>query len=107
MKNSFRAPGNLSKEARKWWHRLRDDYDISDPGGLLILLTLFEAFDRMRSAQKIIAEQGETLKDRFEQIKAHPMCTIERDSRAAFYAGLKALNLDLEPIKAIGRPGGS
>jgi P27 family predicted phage terminase small subunit len=107
MKRNIRAPAGLSAEARRWWRQLVEEYEIEDSGGRLILLTMFEAFDRMRAAQKIISEEGETVKDRFEQLKAHPMVAVERDSRAAFYAGLRALNLDLEPLKAIGRPGGS
>ena len=107
MKKNIRAPSGMSAEARRWRKKLVQDYQIDDPGGLLILLTMFEAFDRMRAAQKIIADEGETVKDRFEQTRTHPAIAIERDSRAAFYAGLKALNLDLEPLKAIGRPGGS
>lgn len=103
----IRAPGHLSAEARKWYRLIRSEYGIEDSGGLLILLTLCEAFDRMKSAQKIIASEGGTVKDRFDQVKAHPLCSVERDARNAIYAGLKALNLDLEPLKSIGRPGGS
>jgi P27 family predicted phage terminase small subunit len=97
----IRAPGHLSVEARKWYRLIRSEYDIEDSGGLLILQALCEAFDRMRSAQNIIAQEGATVRDRFDQIKAHPLCTVERDSRSAIYHGLKALNLDLEP------PGGN
>ncbi|MFC1481832.1 phage terminase small subunit P27 family [Candidatus Neomarinimicrobiota bacterium] len=105
MKNS--APDYLSKEARQWWDRIALEYDISDEAGLLLLQTALEAFDRMRAAQKAINEDGEVIKDRFEQIKAHPMLTVERDSRAQMLAALKALNLDLEPLRpGPGRPGG-
>ena len=68
MQKNIRAPSGLSAEARRWWRKLVVDYQIDDPGGLLILLTMFEAFDRMRAAQKIIADEGETIKDRFEQL---------------------------------------
>ena len=103
----IRAPGHLSVEARTWYRLIRSEYEIEDSGGLLILLSLCEAFDRMRSAQQIIAAEGPTIKDRFDQVKSHPLCSVERDARSAIYHGLKALNLDLEPIKEIGRPGGS
>ena len=73
----------------------------------MILLTICEAFDRMKSAQEVIEKEGPTIKDRFQQTKAHPLCSVERDARSAVYAGLKALNLDLEPLKDIGRPEGS
>lgn len=66
-----------------------------------------EAFDRMRGCQKIIEKDGAKLVDRFDQVKSHPLLAIERDSRAAMLAALKALNLDLEPLRdKPGRPGG-
>ena len=103
----IRAPSNISKEAQRWWRRLHDEYGIVDGAGLLILLTLAEAFDRMRKAQKIIIDEGEIVKDRFDQIKPHPMIAVERDCRSAILAGLKALNIDLEPLNTgIGRPPG-
>ena len=46
--------------------------------------------------------------DRFGQVKSHPLLSVERDSRAQYLAALKALNLDLEPLRdKPGRPGGS
>ncbi len=84
------------------------EYAISDPGGRLLLATGLEAFDRMREAQKAIKADGATVQDRFGQPKAHPLLTVERDSRAQMLMCLKALNLDLEPLRdGPGRPGGS
>ena len=57
MKRNIRAPAGLSAEARRWWRQLVEEYEIEDSGGRLILLTMFEAFDRMRAAQKIISEE--------------------------------------------------
>ena len=81
--NNFRAPSKLSKEAQRYWRKLVLDYGITDSGGRLVLLTLFEAFDRMREAQKILAAEGMTILDRFQQSKSHPICAVERDARAA------------------------
>jgi hypothetical protein len=62
----------------------------------------------MREAQDAIKRDGATVMDRFKQPKAHPLLTVERDSRSAMLHALKALNLDLEPLKgAPGRPGGT
>lgn len=97
------APRHLSKESKSLWQRLLKEYDITDEAGLLILQTGLEAFDRMRDAQEIIKAEGMQVLDRFDQKKAHPLTTVERDSRSAFMAALKALNLDLEPLND--RPG--
>jgi len=97
----------LSAEARKFKKGILEEYTIDDAAGLRILETACEAFDRMRSAQKTIQKDGMTVTDRWGQIKAHPLCSVERDSRAQFLAALKQLNLDLEPLQnAPGRPAG-
>lgn len=108
MKKSPAPPKHLSAEARKQYSKLVEEYSITDDGGLLILQTAFEAFDRMRMAQEQIKADGATTTDRFGQVKAHPLLTVERDSRAQFMAGIKALHLDVEPLQPrAGRPSGS
>jgi len=48
-----------------------------------------------------------TLSDRWGQLKINPLCAVERDARAQFMAAMKALNLDLEPLRdKPGRPPG-
>ena len=101
------APKDLSAEARAIWRQLTRDYQIDDRAGLVLLRTTLEAFDSMRQAQEQIEQDGATYRDRFGQTKAHPLLPVVRDSRAQFMAGLKALNLDLEPAShRIGRPAG-
>jgi P27 family predicted phage terminase small subunit len=103
----IRAPSHLSKEAKRWWRELQDEYQISDAAGLLLLQTACEAHDRMKAAAATIEREGQTVKDRFDQDKPHPLLTVERDARSAMLAALKQLNLDLEPLRdSPGRPGG-
>ena len=111
MKNSdpqqVQPPKGLSREACRWWRRLTTEYEIGDNAGRLILMTAMEAFDRMRQAQAVLATDGLSIRDRFDQVKAHPLCVVERDSRAQMLAALKALNLDFEPLRSgPGRPPG-
>ena len=111
MKNSApqppKAPKGLSREACRWWRRLTTEYEIGDDAGRLILMTALEAFDRMREAQAVLTLDGLTIKDRFDQVKAHPLCVVERDNRAQMLSALKALNLDIEPLRdGPGRPPG-
>lgn len=97
----------LSAEARKVKKDILEEYSIDDAAGLRILETACEAFDRMRAAQKEIRRDGMTVTDRWGQVKAHPLCSVERDARAQFLAALKHLNLDVEPLKSgPGRPAG-
>ena len=112
MKNSLRNPSppppkGLSTAARTRWRKLQAEYDITDAGGLQILAVGLEAFSRMQDAQARIRRDGITFTDRFGQVKAHPLLACERDARAQYLASLKALNLDLEPLRdRPGRPGG-
>ncbi|HPQ28620.1 MAG TPA: hypothetical protein PLQ82_09075 [Desulfobacteraceae bacterium] len=83
------------------------EYAIGDVAGLKILRVALEAFDRAQRARAAIDADGMTIKDRFGAIKANPLLPIERDNRAAFLSGIKALNLDLEPLNdGPGRPNG-
>lgn len=94
-----RAPIHLSKEAKGIWKDILSEYSIDDAAGLRILRVSLESFDRAQAARETIDKEGMTVTDKFLQVKPHPLLPIERDSRAAFLAGLKALNLDLEPLR--------
>ena len=108
MKNQQKTPPKgLSPEAQGWWKAIQSEYEVIDPGGLLILASACEALDRMRQAQRKLKKEGLTWVDRFGQRKAHPAAAIERDSRTAMLSALKQLNLDLEPLEQRpGRPAG-
>ncbi len=101
----MRAPKHLTKEAKRIWRDLIEEYAITDVAGLKILRVALEAYDRCQKARDIIDLKGLLLKDRFGQDRANPLLVVERDSRAAFLAGIKALNLDIEPLGRPGRPG--
>jgi P27 family predicted phage terminase small subunit len=106
MKNSSRAPGHLTKEGKRIFKAICSEYQIEDIAGLRILRIALESFDRAQAAREAIDREGMTIQDKFGQIKPHPLLPTERDSKAAFLSGLRALNLDLEPLRDRGRPGG-
>ncbi len=106
MARNKAIPAHLSNEAARIYQELSTEYGIDDIAGLRILRVTCEAFDRAQAARAAIDAEGMTVVDKAGQTKPHPLLPIERDSRAAFLAGLKALNLDLEPVKGIGRPPG-
>lgn len=99
-------PKHISAEAKKLYRNILNEYSIEDSAGLAILKVTLEAFDTMKAAEKAIKKDGMTVNDKWGQVKPHPLLTTLRDARAQFLAGLKALNLDLEPLRdAPGRPG--
>lgn len=106
-KTTPKVPPGLSAAAAAWWKKLLIEYEIADAAGLLLLETALQAFDRMHQARALIEKHGAVTVDRFGQLRPNPATTIERDSRAAMLSALKALNLDLEPLRdAAGRPPG-
>ena len=100
-------PKHLSRAAKIWWRKIQDEYALEDQAGQLLLQTALEAFDRMKQAAAKIEVDGPQVHDRFGQLKAHPLLTVERDSRAQMLSALKQLNLDVEPLRdGPGRPAG-
>ena len=104
----LKPPSHLKKPAREFWCAVQVEYSITDPAGLVLLTTAGECLDRMRAAQAAIRKHGEVVTDRYGQIKVNPACQLERDSRNGFFAALRAMNLDIEPLNPMpGRPPGS
>lgn len=103
----LKAPNHLGKDGRALWRQLQSDYGISDAAGLALLTTAAECLDRIRAAQAAIAEHGEIVIDRYGSPKINPAATLEKDSRNGLLASLRALNLDIEPLRdGPGRPPG-
>jgi phage terminase small subunit len=103
---TIRFKKTVRPEAKREALRLIDEYDIQDSGGLLYIRTFADAFSQELNSMDVVAADGLTFKDRFGQVKSHPLLSAIRDSRAQKMAALKSLNLDIEPLKTVGRPGG-
>jgi phage terminase small subunit len=102
-----KPPAHLGKAGRQLFRDVVAEYSIDDVAGLALLGTAAECLDRIRAAQAAIERDGEVVQDRYGQVKVHPACNLEKDARNGFLMALKALNLDLEPLKsAPGRPMG-
>jgi P27 family predicted phage terminase small subunit len=101
-----KAPPVLSPEAKSWWRKINDLYQLDDVA-LLVLRGAMESLDLMRQAQKAVAAEGLTVRDRFSQQKANPNLLTLRDAKASLLSHLRQLGLDLEPLNdGPGRPGG-
>jgi hypothetical protein len=100
-------PKHLGPHARQFYSDVAEEYKIDDAAGLALLTTAAECLDRMRAAQASICIFGEITVDRYGGPKINPACGLEKDARAGFLAALKALNLDIEPLRdRPGRPPG-
>jgi len=100
-------PRHLKKPGRDLWRGVTKEYGIDDSAGTALLETACVCWDRMRAAEKAIDEHGETVNDRYGQSKLNPACALEKDARNGFIAAIRALNLDIEPLRdKPGRPPG-
>ena len=86
------APEHLSDEAKQWWADLGAVLELDDPAARLLLRTTCETLDRLRDFQRVLAEEGVVVRDRFDQAKPHPAVTGERDARSALLMALRALD---------------
>jgi len=77
------------------WREITAEFDFGDPASLALLRSALEAHMRARRCRVAIDRDGEAVKDRFGQLRAHPLLGAERDARAAFLSSMRALNLDL------------
>lgn len=99
------VPGHLRDAGRVFFESVSTEYVIADAAGLSLLLRAAECVDRMTAAQTAIAQHGELVPDRYGGVKLNPACALEKDARSGFLAALRALNLDLEPLRdGPGRP---
>lgn len=107
MTTRKQPPAHLGVHGKKLWRDLSREYAIDDAAGLTLLTTAAECLDRMKAAQKLIKEHGELFTDRYGGLKSNPANKIELDSRNGMLAALRAMNLDIEPLRdGPGRPGG-
>lgn len=74
-------------------------------GGREILHSGLRALDLAEQAEAQIKGDGQASKDRFGQLRAHPLLATARDFRAQWLAALKALNLAVGTPPKVGRPG--
>ncbi len=102
-----KPPAGLRKPGKALWRAIQDAYQIDDPGGLAHLTTACRAEDDIARWRAIVAVEGDLVEDRFGQKKAHPLLASIRDAESSKRHSLKALNLDIEPLRdRPGRPSG-
>ena len=96
----------MDKESQLFYDKIRTDYGIDDEAGVKILLVACQALTALRKYETQVEAEGYTIPDRFGIPKPHALLPFIRDTRAAFLAALKQLNLEFEhetPAR-IGRP---
>jgi P27 family predicted phage terminase small subunit len=88
-------PDHLGEPERRIWADAHADYSLATNISTAVLATALEAHQRARECREVILADGATVSGRDGQVRAHPLLAVERDARAAWLAGIKALGLEL------------
>ena len=91
----LKPPGHLSANSKRLWRSITDAYDI-DPAAGPILQNYLEAMELHEQARATIAAEGQIVKDRFGQSKAHPALATLRDAGTAMRSAFRMLGMDQE-----------
>jgi P27 family predicted phage terminase small subunit len=87
-------PDYLGAPERQIWADVVADWKGSR-SSFSVLASGLESHQRAREARETIDEEGLTIIGRDGQPKAHPLCSVERDARAAFQRTFKQLGIKL------------
>ena len=104
--NPHAPPATLGKTGANLWNRVMSEYGIDDAGGREILLQSCAAADRAAECAELVARDGLTVRSPTGP-KDHPLLKHELAARAFVVRSLHKLGLDIEPVRAPGRPSGS
>jgi Phage terminase, small subunit len=94
------VPGHLAKEEAELYAKIVRAYGLHDEVSQTILTEACSSLQRARLAREAINRDGVSYKDRFGQPKPHPLCSVERDARAAALAAFRQLNLEMPRPKS-------
>ena len=103
--NGTQPPRKLGEQGMSLWATIMSEYDISDRGGIEILVQLCLALDRAEQCAEVITEDGPTISVK-GIMREHPLLKCELANRAFVCRSLQRLGLNLEAVKPIGRPRG-
>jgi hypothetical protein len=98
-------PASLSAVGRSLWTDIVSAYEFGDRASYEVLAQACIAADRAEACRVRIDKDGELLRTQLG-VKEHPLLKHELQLRAFVCRSLQRLGLDLEPIRAPGRPSG-
>lgn len=99
MTKHLLSPKHLRVEGCTFWTQMIREYAISDVAGLALLALACECLDRMASARVAIEEHGEIVFNNKGDAAMNPACRLEKESRNGFLAAMRALHIDVEPLR--------
>jgi hypothetical protein len=101
------SPDKLGPHGRALWDRIHHEYRIEDAGGVEMLVLACLARDRAAACRETIDSDGEMIKTKHGMLREHPLLRAELQAMAFCVKTLRALGLDVEPLRTTaGRPSG-
>jgi hypothetical protein len=89
------SPAHLKAPEAALWKSIMSGHVFDNDASLELLAVAMEARGRMRKCRERIDKEGESIRDRWGQLKAHPLLLHERAARDSFLKAMRLLNLDL------------
>lgn len=100
------SPDKLGPHGQALWGRVHAEYRIEDAGGIELLVLACLARDRAATCREQIDRDGELIATKHGP-REHPLLRAELGAMAFCVKTLRALGLDVEPLRATaGRPPG-
>jgi hypothetical protein len=96
-------PRHLGIHGHELWQKVQAEYVILDAGGVELLAQACAALDRSESLREQIDRDGEIVRTK-TGLKDHPGLKHELANRAFITRAIGRLGLDVEPVRAVGRP---
>jgi hypothetical protein len=96
-------PATLGQPGTNLWRSIMSEYALRDSGGLTMLEQACIGIDRAAEAADTVAREGITIKTP-SGLKEHPAAKTELMYRSFVVRTLAKLGLDVEPVRAKGRP---
>jgi hypothetical protein len=97
-------PRNLGEHGLALWRSILAEYAIDDVAGREMLALACAALDTAEACAAQVAADGVVVRSKGGGIREHPSIRGELANRSFVVRTLSRLGLDVEPLKAIGRP---
>ena len=99
-----KAPRPLGEHGTALWGRVQAEYHIVDAGGVELLSLACESLDRAEDCRARIDADGSVQQLDNGTFKEHALIKHELANRAFVSRCIARLGLDVEPVRAVGRP---
>ena len=96
-------PRPLGEHGRALWQAIQSEYAVEDAGGVELLAQACAALDRAEDCCTAIQKDGPVIVTA-NGMRDHPLLKHELANRAFVTRAIARLGLDVEAVKAVGRP---